>query len=664
MASNESEQRTPSSRRLSARARWSQRSRAKGVRRGGALLLMLFLSMSIAALALSAIFLTSSSKFLGAQLDREEIDSYGADAALQLGKSRLELDPTAFPDSGWAYLLQNATIPDASNNPIPGVLVNVYVGPTGSVDVNSGGRFATLFAEVSDVNGGKTVRRLELVQESFARFGYWSNSEGSPHICFGSGDHLYGPVFSNDTITTCAGQAATFHDSVVSVRSVVNYAGANGIFMRGFRENAKPISLPTFTQLNTLIPHAASGQLSITAANIGPLSQIATRLEFVTTDLNADGDSTDANEGFVRIYQSTTANAAWVRGDWSAQNCGVWFKSPPDGAPGFYPDAVRALPWVRTMLLAERAAGDLLLSPEKIDSITGTVGGWNMARYMKEPGARCYLGGDPRLAPVARTGASAQKPGRDSTFTAVDPLGSWVAFPLAVSGSLVAVRPNDAAYLYPLSSSLNPGWQGVIYADGTIGVSGRLRGKVTLYTAGNIGVLADLKYQTDPASNLCADIMGMISLLNIMITDNAIHVPQLADLTINGNPSPASWTYKSMDDTPDAYVQSTVMALGTSFGAQNPTTGADSVLLCGSAHFGRGCLYLTGSIIHKTRATVNGSATNRGYAKRYSFDRCAVSSPPPFFPTTGRFLENRYFEVDRGRFNDVNAAFRALSPRP
>ena len=97
---------------------------------------------------------------------------------------------------------------------------------------------------------------------------------------------------------------------------------------------------------------------------------------------------------------------------------------------------------------------------------------------------------------------------------------------------------------------------------------------------------------------------------------------------------------------------------------QNPTTGADSVLLCGAAHFGRGCLYLTGSIIHRTRATVNGSATNRGYAKRYSFDRCAVSSPPPFFPATGRFLENRYFEVDRGRFSDVSAAFRALSPRP
>lgn len=310
--------------------------------------------------------------------------------------------------------------------------------------------------------------------------------------------------------------------------------------------------------------------------------------------------------------------------------------------------------------------GEVSLSSATIDSITAPVGdsrAWAMARYMKEPGARCYAGGDPRLVAVERPGTSGEIPGRDSTFTAVDPWGSWTAFPLAVAASLTATRPNDAGYLFPLSKALNPGWQGVIYVNGTVGVSGRLRGKVTLYTTGNIGVLADLKYQTDPATNLCADIMGMISLMNVMVTDNAIHVPQLVDNTVNGNSNPATWSYKSMDDTPDAYVQSSIMALGNSWGAQNPTVGADSsTLMCGTAHFGRGCLWLTGSIIQRQRATVNGSTSNRGYAKRYSFDRCALSSPPPFFPATGRFLENRYFEVDRGRFSDVNAAFQALSP--
>jgi len=41
------------------------------------------------------------------------------------------------------------------------------------------GRFASIVAEARDPNGTGFVRRLELTQESFAKYAYWSNSENN-----------------------------------------------------------------------------------------------------------------------------------------------------------------------------------------------------------------------------------------------------------------------------------------------------------------------------------------------------------------------------------------------------------------------------------------------------------------------------------------------------
>ena len=49
--------------------------------------------------------------------------------------------------------------------------------------------------------------------------------------------------------------------------------------------------------------------------------------------------------------------------------------------------------------------------------------------------------------------------------------------------------------------------------------------------------------------------------------------------------------------------------------------------------------------------------------KRYSYDRCAVINPPPYFPTTGRFPDNRYSELDPVRVSlDDGQLFKSLSP--
>ena len=126
----------------------------------------------------------------------------------------------------------------------------------------------------------------------------------------------------------------------------------------------------------------------------------------------------------------------------------------------------------------------------------------------------------------------------------------------------------------------------------------------------------------------------------------------------------ASGVTKSLDDTKDFYLHGVVMALGTSFEVQNYASGPTAVNNCGSATNGRGCIYLTGGLIQNNRGavgtSVSGGAT--GFAKQYSYDPCAAVNPPPYFPTTGVFTNNKYYELDPVGFN-IATLFANLVPK-
>jgi hypothetical protein len=115
-----------------------------------------------------------------------------------------------------------------------------------------------------------------------------------------------------------------------------------------------------------------------------------------------------------------------------------------------------------------------------------------------------------------------------------------------------------------------------------------------------------------------------------------------------------------MDDTKDVYIHGVMMAINTSFGVENYDLGANNAMDCEGTNGGRGCLYLNGGLIQERRGAV-GLVSGEGFIKRYSYDRCALSNPPPYFPTTGRFLDNRYYEIDPVRFN-IAALFAGLTP--
>jgi hypothetical protein len=289
---------------------------------------------------------------------------------------------------------------------------------------------------------------------------------------------------------------------------------------------------------------------------------------------------------------------------------------------------------------------------------------------MATAGARCYLGGDPHLVYSERdtsiyTALQREKGGDDTTFTQNGRHGVWrvragATYPelLALTTTPTLARrrtPAELNSLFPLFRDGNANYMGVVHVNGTAAVSGTLRGRLTLYATGNIVIVDDVRYATDPASPTpagskpCNDILGFLSVNNIVLADNAIFTPQVV-----------SSATRSLDDTKDAYVQGVLMALNTSFSVQNFNTGPTDANDCQGVNVGRGCLYMTGGLIQNTRGAV-GTTGGTGFVKRYSYDRCAAMNPPPYFPTTGRFLDNRYYEIDPVRF-DVATLFKMLTP--
>src|SRR5262249_18507693 len=136
-----------------------------------------------------------------------------------------------------------------------------------------------------------------------------------------------------------------------------------------------------------------------------------------------------------------------------------------------------------------------------------------------------------------------------------------------------------------LHRTLNSNAKGVIYVTGTVGVSGILSGKVTIYSTANISVLDDIRYANDPGKGVCQDILGLLAAKDIVVADNSINAPQDVN-TGSGT------TYKVMDDTKDLYLHGVMMALSTSFTVENYDGGSASSSSCEGTNNGRGCLYL------------------------------------------------------------------------
>jgi hypothetical protein len=150
----------------------------------------------------------------------------------------------------------------------------------------------------------------------------------------------------------------------------------------------------------------------------------------------------------------------------------------------------------------------------------------------------------------------------------------------------------------------------------------------------------------------CADILGLFSGKAVVVADNLINDP----IPWASGKAPTHWDPDSWDESIDGFVLALDM-----FTTQNYHEGSKDAEKCDGKNAGRGCLFLTGGVIQTNRGPI-GWSSGEGYIKRYAYDRCGATDPPPYFPTTGHFLPGHSYEVDPTGFN-INAYWNLLTPR-
>lgn len=567
---------------------------------GFALAVTLILIIGVSVLAAGAMLMGANSTLVRTYNAQHDALASAADAGLEIVRARINAEPNLYPDSGYVALETNVPVTDATGQLIPGATRSTYVGPVGITS----GEYGVFGAIVSVVRSGPNlvVRRLNIVQESFAKYAYFTDIEPS-NIAFGSGDQIYGPVHSNDTIRIYA-SGATFHGHVTTANTIVGRQ--HGTFRDGYTENASPIPLPQLADVEKLRVQGTAGNTAFTTSSNNPVGRARMRIEFVALDLNNNGDVRGENEGFIRVY--TSNDTAWVVGSnpvdslRNSRNCGHVHSNGQ-----FY-------------------------SAWEHGNVAGVTD--DVMTALASASRRCYLGGAPEIF---------------NGFTPVDFRGQWVMWPDTPS-ALLGTRP-DRRYLFPITRQLNPSFKGVIFVDGDVAISGVLRGRVTVAATGNIVIADDITYATDPSVGTCEDILGLFAGGNVVIANTPVNAPWKRR-------AGSSQAWYSYDDSTDEFVHGFVLTLNQFF-VQDFSGGATNHEKCQTTNWGRGCLYLTGGIIQRQRGPV-GTTSGTGYLKRYSYDTCGVTAPPPYFPTTGRFAASAYYDVDPTGF-DIASYFNVLT---
>ena len=587
------------------------RGRFVGNEHGIAMMVVLLVALAVGAISLGAGLMSMNTQAINTYSDRMGTLQTAADAGIELARARINANKSLYPDSSYSTLEAGVQVKDASGNAIPGVQRWTYVGPTG-ISTGQYGVFGSVVTVVKDKVGDQIVRRGEVYQESFAKFAYFTDIEGN--IVFANGDQIWGPVHSNDQIQIynhTPTPQAWFHNTVETAQTIKNKSYAQ--FDQGYTEHGANIPMPTTADLGKLQAQAAAGLTSITGSTAGTLGQATTRIEFVAVDINGDGKIDGDNEGFMRVYQvNNTADAWWVVGDLDVSN---YTQDSPNCADSTAHNALYV------------AATSHPTTPATHTALVA----------MQKSTARCFLGGSEYLT-------------SDNKFHATDAYGQWLPWPGTVDPAVQAVRPDSAAYLWPINRQFNPSFKGVIYVSGNVAISGTLRGQVTVAATGNIVIADDMRYATDPGAGTCADMLGMFAGNDVVVADNTLNSPQRPGNGLN---------YRTYDDTQDEFIQGVVLALDQ-FTVENYNGGSTNAEPCGGVQAGRGCLYLTGGIIQESRGPV-GLTNGSGYIKRYAYDQCVLGNPPPYFPTTGHFARGRQFEVDPVGFN-VASYYASLSP--
>ena len=599
-------------------------------RRGAALVTVLIVAVVAMTMAVASSMLVMGSSLTQRASERSALLDDAALSGIEEVRDRLNARLDSIPLNGFRTIENGVGIAGTS------LTRWTWAGRIGNADsLSNAGEFgvqAEIISRVRDASGAEAIRRALVYQQSFARYAYFTddaNSATGGILYFANGWTASGPFHSNDSIYIRDGAPpqAIFKDVATTASGVYNAADAQ--WDKGRAQIVAPIALPGTADLNILRDIAQRAGYVFTPTLVtGDSATVTMRIEFVAIDADGDGNTTGPNDGYFRVYRlrNTLLGAGYAMARVSA---------PPLGAAGPLDSVLYSPNCAITSPLGGEDVATTLFS-----NVLELVGTNYRARMLLKQNAfdnvnsRCFLGGDRRL-------------NLGGLFTASDLAGDWLPRTAGTVPASVALRP-DGAYLWPLSPSLNPNFRGTIFVEGRVGISGTVRGRVTVAARNNVVVLDDLRQATNPGTTATCrpddDIVGLFSGENVMWADNLIQSPQWRRNDANNGWLLPRRDFSASSARPDLQVHAIVMAL-RSIGTERPAPAAG---LSTGQWVNRGVVRQVGGRIQQRAGqggTINGAALH-GYTSDISFNRCALTYPPPYFPTTGRWTLSQFYEID------------------
>jgi hypothetical protein len=658
--------------------------------RGIALILTLLITLAVAALAIGGVMIAGSGTLTAKFTAKEAALHSLADAGIEVARDSINRAPTILPDTGHIQIVPASTIIDAQGNTVAGYTRTVYGGKTGgrtggpATAGQYGSNFMSIVSVINDPRGAVAARRGLFTQESWSRFAVAINNWSGSAV-YGCGESIAGPFHSNTTLrlqSGCTTPKVDFFGAVTVVGSISNPSSGN--YVQGYTTGASALAWPTAAQLGTMQAYAqdadiAGGDYDITGGNTGT-AKPCTRLDFQVLDSNRDG-VIQWDEGYYRVFKCL--NTVGINDTSLHYVTGKRWPNIP--ALAVANGATAADDPNLVSPTCGRIVGGVFQSARSLWNAwigAGPAAARDSARAaLLDPSHRCYLGGDPRLF-FAVTGDTLLADSTTVNFSLpVNYGGKWIQRRTGPHSSVTPVRNTiagggDAEYWIPLGK--NPNFKGVIYVTGDVAISGRLRGRVSVVATGNIVLADDFQYWTTPGTNCSetGDIFGAITASNVVIEDNSVQTPFRVR---NVGQTTGTGTYRGgFDDTSaDENYHMFMMMLGN-WGGEIPGipvyTGPASPAIPGTlpdrcANAAAGCIRVTGGmglgrVDWWTYYGVGGSNSS-GWAEAHAYDVCGASNPPPYYPTSGRYIKSRYYEVDPVWLNQTGIAnyFRELQSR-
>jgi hypothetical protein len=635
--------------------RWAAtRATRTGKRRDGyALMVVLLITLVAGAVAMHAAILGMNTTLTQGSSDRAAQLDDAALSGIEEVRARLNASLDSVPVVGYATVEDGIAVPG-----VPGARRWTYVGRRGNTNNQSTtgeyGVMAHIISRVIDVVGNQSIRRAEVYQDSFARYADFTDrsrrADGAA-LYWAQGAVLAGPVHSNDTIRVWTGTPwpqATFKAEVTTAAIVQGKEA--GVFEVGPpQEGVARVELPSTAEMNYLKTTAAGAGYSFTPARVyGDSANPTMRIEFLAIDADGDGNTTGPIDGYFRVYRlnDTSRGPGYV---------GAHLPEPPAMTVGGAPfTSLDSMLFSRncgptTMGMVAGIPREVTTDANVFESIplAGSSADDYRTRMTPKQSAfdnastRCFLGGDERL--------------NGGAFRANDGAGEWLP---RSTGSLPASLAGraDAAYLWPLSPQLNPRFRGVIFVEGMVGVSGVMRGRVTVAARDNIVILHNLEQSQNPgiASGCFADddVLGLFAGRYVFTADNSLIAPQWRR---DNSPMGSDWIWPRKDFDPDPrrpeLTIHAVMLAMMSVASERPIPPPG---LPDAWFVNRGIVRTVGGRI-QGRAGQGGTFSNintlHGAIGDITFNTCALRFPPPYFPTTGRWTLAQFFEINPQNFD-------------